>query len=71
MNWNFILSWIEISLNNELKFYKNIKEIYINIKFYINLRYYVMHHKFMRDKIIGIWYNADLKNSKNGWFQKN
>ena len=29
-----------------------------------------MHHKFVRDKILGILYSADLKNSKIGWFQK-
>ena len=71
MNWNFHKSWIEISKNHELKFYKNIKNLYINIKIIYKFNYNVMHHKFVRDKILGILYSADLKKSKNGWFQKN
>ena len=29
-----------------------------------------MHHKFVRDKILGILYSADLKNSKIDDFKK-
>ena len=39
--------------------------IYKN-KIIYKFRYNVIHHKFVRDKILGILYNADLKNSKNG-----
>ena len=50
---------------------KNINRNVYKYKFLYKFRYIVMHHKFVRYKILGILYSADLKNSKNGRFQKN